>query len=76
MKTLSRTFHLYRYQILPTVEDLQLDFIAGITSKEELIRRKNAIFADVIKNTKKEFFHPRAELTHQLYELDSDNKKF
>jgi hypothetical protein len=69
MKTLSRTFHLYRYQILPTVEDLQLDFIAGITSKDELIRRKNAIFADVIKNTKKEFFHPRAELTHQLYEM-------
>ena len=69
MKTLTRTFHLYRYQILPTVEDLQLDFVAGITSKDELIRRKNTIFADLIRNTPKEFFHPRAELIHQFYEI-------
>ena len=65
MTNLTRTFHLYRYQIVPTVEDFQLDFVTGIQSREELINKKNDIFAEALKS-KKEFIHPRAELTHQL----------
>src|SRR5688572_13646400 len=67
MKMVSRTFHLYRYQILPTVENFQSDFHTGITSKEELISKKNEIFANEVKGIKTHY-HSRAELTHELYE--------
>ncbi len=68
MTRTSRTFHLYRYQIVPTVEDFQSDFVTGIESIEELVSRKNEFFADALRS-KKEFVHPRADLTHQLYEI-------
>jgi hypothetical protein len=66
--THDRTFHLYRYQIIPTVEDFQLDFITGIKSRDELISKKNDLFVEALKN-KKEFVHSRAELTHKLDEF-------
>jgi len=72
MKKTSRTFHLYRYQIVPTIGEHQLNLFSSeieISSIEELISKKNEIFANVIQK-QREFYHPRAELTHKLYQDD------
>jgi hypothetical protein len=72
MKMISCSFHLFRFQILPTVTEdgFQTDFITGISTREELISKKNEIFANAVKEIKA-YTHPRAELTHELY-LDGD----
>jgi len=72
MNTTSRTFQLFRFQILPTIGEHQLDLFFPqneITSLEELKSRKNEIFADAIRKLT-EFYHPRAELTHKLFEFN------
>lgn len=71
MKTFSRSFHLYRYQINPTVESWQPDvFGEGIKSIAELKSKKNEIFISALKDIP-QFFHPRAELTHKLFPFDN-----
>lgn len=72
MKFKTRTFQLYRYQLLPTQND-QLRLLYSpekdISNQEELIRRKNEIFESALKDSK-EFTHPRAELTHMFFQVD------
>ena len=73
MENISRFFHLYRYQIVPTVNDLQLTMLPSryhILSLDDLITQKNQIFSDVIQ-AQVEYKHPRAELTHKLYQSKS-----
>ncbi|MBA4319041.1 MAG: hypothetical protein C0412_11640, partial [Flavobacterium sp.] len=66
MKPSSRTFHLYRYQIIPTVETLQLDFLQpDINSIEDLKKKKNKIFEDKLLS-QKTFLYNRSEITHQI----------
>ena len=71
MTTLTRIFHIYRYQLLPTIppEQMELAFTKEeYTSIEELISQKNDIFARVLRE-QKTFRHVRAELTHVLSEF-------
>jgi hypothetical protein len=71
MPTLTRTFHIYRYQLLPTIppEQMELAFTKEeYTSIEELVSQKNEIFAHVLRE-QKTFRHVRAELTHLLAEV-------
>ena len=44
MKTTASQFELYRYQLLPIDRYLQVDFLSGISSIEELISKKNELF--------------------------------
>ena len=73
MTTTSRTFHIYRYQILPTFprDDFDLHFTPQfeIKSVDELIERKNELFAKAVKSTN-EFKHTWATITHQWYEKE------
>lgn len=72
MDNSSRTFQLFRFQILPTIGEQQLDLFFHpnhITSLEELKSKKNEFFAEVIRSLT-EFNHPRAELTHKLVEVN------
>ncbi|MEW6586241.1 MAG: hypothetical protein AB1442_11610 [Nitrospirota bacterium] len=72
MKKTGRTFNFYRYQILPKFEERQLELFVPrleISSMEELISKKNEIFADALKKQGK-FSHPRSELTHQMDEVN------
>jgi hypothetical protein len=71
MTTLTRTFHFYRYQILPTIPPEQMELAFNkedYTTIEELVSQKNEIFARVLRE-QKSFRHVRAELTHLLWEF-------
>ncbi len=71
MTTLTRTFHLYRFQILPTIppEQMELAFNKDeYTTIDELVKQKNEIFARVLRE-QKTFRHVRAELTHLIDEF-------
>ena len=51
MTTLTRTFHFYRYHILPTIPPQQMELAftkEEYTTIEELISQKNEIFARVL----------------------------
>lgn len=43
-------FELYRYQILPLDRFFQGDLVSGISSIEELLARKNELFASVVND--------------------------
>lgn len=58
-------FELFRYQLLPVDRRLQLDFINGVTSVDELIERKNDIFAEALREVH-QFAHPRTDVVAKL----------
>ena len=71
MSITSRTFQLYRFQILPTIGEQQLDLFfpqEQFATLEELKSKKNDIFAEALRNLKA-LHHPRAELTHKFDEI-------
>jgi hypothetical protein len=66
-------FHIYRYQILPTTQDLepfQTQFDPPILSLEDLRHRKNDFFAQVLQG-EINFVSPRTELIHKIVAVDS-----
>lgn len=69
------TFHVFRYQILPVSRAIQLelglDEEPPIISLEDLLARKNALFAAAIKKIEKFRFH-RAELVHRVEVSEDD----
>lgn len=62
-------FELFRYQLLPVNRHLQLDFINGVKSVEELIERKNSIFAQALREVRA-FTHPRTDVVAKLLYSD------
>lgn len=73
MPTTGRTFHIYRFQIVPTFSKNDFDLYFPpqfeIKSIEELVSRKNELFANALQKID-EFKHAWATLTHQLYQKD------
>lgn len=64
------TFELYRYQLLPIDRYLQGDLLTGVSSIEELIVRKNDLFADALRGTSN-FSNKRHEtVTKKLYDQE------
>ena len=64
MKTRTAAFHAYRYQILPTSQEIQLTLDGGIRGVEDLKRHKNTFFAEALAGIKV-FTYGRAEIVHQ-----------
>jgi hypothetical protein len=57
-------FLVFRYQLLPTRQSFQRTFIPPLRSVEELIERKNEIFAEVLTTTS-DFSTGRVTLVHK-----------
>lgn len=64
-------FHLYRYQIIPTSQDIQLRLDSDIKSIESLKAQKNRIFEDALKSIKS-VSYSRTELTHKVTEIGNN----
>lgn len=62
-------FHEYRYQILPTTQNVQLDLDGEITSVEDLKAKKNEIFRRVLEHIRA-FSYSRGEIRHKCSRLD------
>ena len=73
MAKTARTFHIYRFQILPTFSEKDFDLYFPpqfeIKSVEELASKKNQLFANALRK-EADLKHSWATLTHQLYEVD------
>ena|SRR5258706_2907985 len=64
-------FHLYRYQILPTTQNIQLQFDSPVKSLDDLKNKKNDFFAEALLSIKR-IDYSRTELTHKVTKLDKD----
>ncbi|TEA74153.1 hypothetical protein [Allopusillimonas ginsengisoli] len=64
-------FELFRYQLLPVDRQLQLDFINDIQTIDELIERKNDIFAQALREVH-QFNHPRTDVIAKLLYTEQD----
>lgn len=64
-------FELFRYQLLPVDRQWQLDFINGIQSVDELIERKNDIFAQALREVD-QFIYPRTTVIAKLLHAEHD----
>jgi hypothetical protein len=63
---------LYRYQILPLTQDLQPDFVRGISSLEDLRQNKNRFFAEAVRGIK-EFHYRKMQIVHRIDESEKDS---
>ena len=59
------SFNIYRYQILPLTQTLQLSFLSDIKSIEDLKNRKNELFNEAIESLKK-LEYARSEIIHKI----------
>lgn len=64
-------FELFRYQLLPVDRHLQIDFINGVESIEELVERKNDIFGRALREVS-QFSHPRTAVVAKLLYAEQD----
>lgn len=64
-------FELFRYQLLPVDRHLQVDFINGVQSVEELVERKNEIFGRALREVS-QFSYPRTDVVAKLLYADQD----
>lgn len=64
-------FELFRYQLLPVDRHLQVDFINGFESVEELVERKNDIFGRALREVS-QFSHPRTDVVAKLLYAEQD----
>lgn len=64
-------FHIFRYQILPTSQLLQMQFDSSISSIDELTKKKNQFFEDSLKELKS-FRYSRTELIHKFEDLGNN----
>lgn len=68
MKPKNSHFYLFRYQMLPVDRHIQPDMLEGISSAEDLLRKKNEFFAAALKAIST-FQYSHADLvTKTLYE--------
>lgn len=58
-------FHLYRYQLLPVEQHVQLEFDSHLVELDELKRRKNEFFASTVLEID-ELFWSRAKINRKL----------
>lgn len=61
----ARQFDLYRYQLLPLSQQVQLDMLRHIDSLESLKRRKNEFFAEILTQLPT-LHHRKIEIIHKL----------
>ncbi|MFA5118793.1 MAG: hypothetical protein WC695_08100 [Candidatus Omnitrophota bacterium] len=64
-------FHLFRYQILPTTQTIQLRFDSPVKNLEDLKAKKNNFFSQALTGMKR-INYSRTELTHKVSEIDKD----
>lgn len=64
-------FHLYRYQILPTTQTIQLRFDSSVKSLEDLKAKKNDFFSEALSSMKR-INYTRTELTHKVNTIEKD----
>jgi hypothetical protein len=58
-------FHLYRYQLLPIEQEVQLDFDSHVLHLDELKQRKNEFFVKTLAEMKK-LEWSRADIKHKM----------
>lgn len=63
-------FQLYRYQILPIDRYLQGNLLTGVSTVEELIRRKNEFFSEALLGTNSFSSAKYATATKKLFQED------
>ena len=63
-------FELFRYQLLPIDRYIQGNLLTGVATVEELIKRKNEFFADVLSGTNSFSNRKLETVTKRLYERD------
>lgn len=67
----SKTFHVFRYQLLPLSNVMQLSILDDISDIEQLKARKNEILFQELSSIKK-FSYSRSEINHRFVLLDKD----
>jgi hypothetical protein len=58
-------FDLYRYQLLPITQHIQLDLLRGVESIESLKQKKNVFFSEILVGLQR-LRHRNIEIAHRL----------
>lgn len=67
----SVAFHIYRYQIIPLSQHLQIPLSRRYETIDQLKSLKNQIFDEALQRIE-EFTYPRAELAHKMETVDGN----